>query len=266
MTIAIPPMTVLMARAMLEITAPLRPWPMSTPYDINFCFPVRELENDRPARHADLFFRGFSPYGPLLFQHVPSGPFSSATAFTEQFVHARMQANPANMLYAIIDKTRTPRSSNGTDAPPSSTDFAGTIAYFFGSPTHLSIEIGFAIILPPFQRTHVTTNAVGLLLRYALDLPTASPPGLGLRRVQWQTSEKNEVSIRVAERMGLKREGILRWDRVYMDGQGKAGTGEDIREGDPMPGTSCRHTVMLAICWDDWENGGREQVARLMDR
>ncbi|KAG6372491.1 acetyltransferase [Boletus reticuloceps] len=145
-------------------------------------------------------------------------------------------------------------------------DFAGTIGYLHGSPTHLSVEIGFIIILPPFQRTHVTTNAVALLLRYALDLPTATPPGLGLRRVQWQSSEKNEASIRVAERMGFKREGLLRWDRVYMGGQGKAGNGEDVREGDPMPDTLGRHTVLFALCWDDWENGGRERVAQLTDR
>lgn len=171
------------------------------------------------------------------------------------------------ILYAILNKTRShPTVNDGTDAPPSSADFAGTIGYLHGSPTNLSIEVGFIIVLPPFQRTHVTTNAVGLLLRYALDLPTASPPGLGLRRVQWQASERNQASIRVAERMGFKREARLRWDRVFIGGRGKVGNGEDIREGDPKPGTLGRHTVLLAICWDDWENGWREQVTRLMDR
>ena len=166
------------------------------------------------------------------------------------------------ILYAILDKTRSPP----TNASPSSANFAGTIGYLHGSPTNLSIEIGFIIILPPFQRTHVTTNAVALLLRYALDLPTASTAGLGLRRVQWQTSEQNEPSIRVVERMGFKREALLRWDRVFVGGQGKVGNGEDIREGDPQPGTLGRHTVMFAICWDDWENGCREQVTQLMNR
>jgi len=220
----------------------------------------------QPAQHADLFFQGSSSH-PELYQHLPFGPFPSATAFVEQLVQGRIQPNPGCTLYAIIDKTRTrPRAHDRTNAlPPSDIDFAGTIGYLNGSPTHLSVEIGFIIILPPFQRTHVTTNAMGLLLRYAFDLPTASPPGLGLRRVQWQSSEKNEASIRVAERMGFKREGLLRWDRVYVGGKGKVGNGEDVRAGDPMPDTLGRHTVLLATCWDDWENGGREQVTRLMN-
>ncbi|KAF8435500.1 acyl-CoA N-acyltransferase [Boletus edulis BED1] len=230
---------------------------MSTPtpplYDVNFCFPVRELENDRvkltpfiPAQHADLFFQGSSSH-PELYQHLPPGPFPSATTFTEDYVHVHIQPNTGNIFYAIIDKTRTSRMDDGTNVPPTDIDFAGIIGYIHGSPTHLSVEIGCIIVLPPFQRTHVTTDAVGLLLRYALDLPTATPPGLGLRRVQWQTSEKNEASIRVAERMGFKREARL-------------------IDGDPRAGTLGRHTVVFAICWDDWENGGREQVARLMDR
>ncbi|KIJ19608.1 hypothetical protein PAXINDRAFT_68932 [Paxillus involutus ATCC 200175] len=223
--------------------------------DINFCFPAPELENERvkltpfiPSLHADLFFQGSSPH-PGLYQYLPFGPFTSAPSFTQELIQGRIAPNQSMILYAIIDKTRTPTP----DAPPSSADFAGTIGYLNASPVNLSIEIGFIIILPPFQRTHVTTNAVGLLLRYALDLPTASPPGLGLRRVQWQANEVNEASIRVAERMGMKREGVLKWDRVLPDGKGKAWNGEKIREGDPRPGTLGRHTVILAICWDDWQ-------------
>ncbi|KAF8129807.1 hypothetical protein EV363DRAFT_1432343 [Boletus edulis] len=200
-------------------------------YDVNFCFPARELENDRvkltpfiPAQHADLFFQGSSSH-PELYQHLPPGPFPSATTFTEDYVHVHIQPNTGNIFYAIIDKTRTSRMDDGTNVPPTDIDFAGIIGYIHGSPTHLSVEIGCIIVLPPFRKTHVTT--VG--------------------RVQWQTSEKNEASIRVAERMGFKREARL-------------------IDGDPRAGTLGRHTVVFAICWDDWENGGREQVARLMDR
>ena len=198
---------------------------------------------------------------------MPIGPYSSASAFTDNLIHGRTQPDPGLVLYAILDKTRSQPIGTGSEASvsPSSADFAGMIGYLHGSPTNLSVEIGLLVILPPFQRTHVTTNAVGLLLRYALDLPTASPPGLGLRRVQWQTSERNDPSIRAAQRMGFRKESLLRWDRVFPGDQGKVGNGEDIREGDPRPGTLGRHTLVFAICWDDWENGGREQVVRLMD-
>ena len=33
--------------------------------------------------------------------------------------------------------------------------------------------------------------------------------------------------------------------------------------GDPRRG---RHTSVLAVCYDDWENGAREQVRALIDR
>ncbi|KAG9312449.1 acyl-CoA N-acyltransferase [Chiua virens] len=248
--------------------------PTTVPYDFNFDFPVRELENDRvrlspfiPSQHAELFFQGSLSHS-TLYQHLPFGPFTSATDFVQQLIYDRIQLDRGMILYAIIDKTKSSRTPGSTDAniALSSADFAGIVGYLNGSPVHLKIEIGFVIVLPSFQRTHVTTNAVGLLLRYALDLPTATPPGLGLRRVQWQASERNDASIRVAERMGFTKEGLLRWERMFPGDQGKAGNGEDIREGDPRAGTIGRHTVMLAMCWDDWGNGWRDQVAQLMDR
>ena len=271
--------------------------PTPAPYDVNFCFLVRDLESDRvkltpfivslasppigeirdltyrsvhdrqPTQHADLFFQGSASH-PELYQHMSFGPYSSASAFTENLVRGHIQPNPSLALYAVLDKTQSQPISTGSEASvsPSSANFAGMIGYIRGSATNLSVEIGLLVILPPFQRTHVTTNAVGLLLRYALDLPTASPPGLGLRRVQWQASERNDTSIRAAQRLGFRREGLLMWDSMFPGDQGKVGNGEDIREGDPRPGTLGRHTLVFAICWDDWENGGREQVTRLMDK
>ncbi|KAK3174563.1 hypothetical protein OEA41_001809 [Lepraria neglecta] len=93
---------------------------------------------------------------------------------------------------------------------------AGIMAYMNSSTTNMSIEIGYVITLPPFQRTHVTTNGVGLLLQYALDPP--SEGGLGLRRVEWMTSSANSASIRTAERTGFEKEGLLRWHRVFPGG------------------------------------------------
>ncbi|KAH7886583.1 acyl-CoA N-acyltransferase [Phlebopus sp. FC_14] len=237
-------------------------------HDANFCFPVRELENERvkltpfiPSQHAELFFQGSAAH-PELYQFVPIGPYSSAEEFTKELIQGRIAPNPGMVLYAIIDKTRSP----SPDASPSPADFAGVIGYMNTSPVNLSTEIGFVIILPLFQRTHVTTNASGLLLQYALNSPSALVPGLGLRRAQWQANEANSASINLAERMGFRREGILRWDRVVAGGRGKIGDTVTLREGDPKPDTLGSHSVMLAMCWDDWEEGGRERVLRLLDR
>ncbi|KAF9244478.1 hypothetical protein BU15DRAFT_85869 [Melanogaster broomeanus] len=184
------------------------------PYDVNFCFPVRELENERvkltpfiPSQHAELFFQGSSAH-PELYRYLPFGPFASPAAHTRELIHGRIGPDPSQILYAIIDKTRTPDPRARASPSPSRADFAGAIGYLNASRAHLSVEIGFVI------------------------------------------------------RMGFRREGLLRWDRVLLAG----GNRKAIREGDPRPGTVGRDTIMLAICWDDWENGGRERVAQLMDR
>lgn len=247
------------------------------PYDVNFCFPVRELENGKikltpfiPLTHADLLFQGCADH-PELFQCLPFGPYDSASDLTKDLIEGRIGSNPSMILYAIIDKTRSPHPTPASPShAPSQVGFAGVIGYLNTCPIHLKTEIGFIIVLPPFQRTHVTTNAVGLLLQYALNLPSTSDsvsfPGLGLRRVQWQANELNAKSIRVAERMGFKMEGILRWDRVLPGGKGKPTNGIEPRANDLKPGMGGRHTAILSICWDDWENGGREEVSRMMAR
>lgn len=232
----------------------------------NFPFAVREVENDRvklvpfvSSLHADLFFQG-SVNHPELFRFLPYGPYDSAAEFVEGLIEGFINSHPGAALYAIIDKTHSfPHSLS-----PSQADFAGVIGYLNTSTTHLKTEIGCITILPPFQRTHVTTNAVGLLMEYALNPPSFS--GLGLRRVQWQADELNFQSIQTAERMGFKREGTLRWDRVLPSDKGKPGNSTQSRAGDPKSDCVGRHTAILAICWDDWENGGREEVLRLMAR
>jgi RimJ/RimL family protein N-acetyltransferase len=120
------------------------------------------------------------------------------------------------------------------------------------------------MILPSFQRTHVTSNAVGLLLHYALDLPVDG--GLGLRRAVWQANVFNEASVRSAERMGFKLEAVLRWDRVLPIDKDDARNKKGERNGDPRAGCVGRDTAMLSICWDDWESGGKEHVDSIMDR
>ncbi|QRV88913.1 GNAT family acetyltransferase [Ceratobasidium sp. AG-Ba] len=135
------------------------------------------------------------------------------------------------------------------------------MGYLNAAPEFASVEIGYAIVLPAYQRTFVSTHAIGLLLRYALDLPADG--GLGLRRVQWQAHADNAPSIRAAQRMGMKLEGIIRWQRPWPADKAGACQG---RDGDALGPVAGRHSAILAICWDDWEDGGRELVRKMMDR
>ena len=133
------------------------------------------------------------------------------------------------------------------------------------SPANLSGEIWWVVVFPAFQRTYVTTNAIGLLLRYCLELPSAPQwPGLGFRRVQWTAHTANPVSQAAAQRMGFEEEGVLHW--TWVTAEGKEGNGIALRDGDPKSPRLGRHSVMLSLCADDWESGGREHVQHLIDR
>lgn len=144
---------------------------------------------------------------------------------------------------------------------------AGVVGLLNTLAEHASTEIGFITIFRAFQRSHVSTHAIGLLLHYLLELPDSksSPygPGIGLRRVQWQAHADNKPSVRAAERMGFKLEGIMRWQRVLPIGK----RGYDVpteRAGGDRKG---RHSAVLALCWDDWElEGARELVRKQMER
>ncbi|KAL8946390.1 MAG: hypothetical protein Q9183_007912 [Haloplaca sp. 2 TL-2023] len=165
------------------------------------------------------------------------------------------------MLYAVIDKTKP--TSCPTNDPEGA--LTGVIGHLNSNVEHKSAEIGFVITLPAFQRTHVTSNAIGLLLHYALDTPEQG--GLGLRRVQWQANSVNELSRKVAERMGFEFEGVMRWHKIFKDGvaNGKVGNGRGTPKG-AEEGDLGRDTAIYGLCWDDWVDGGREKVEGVMGR
>ncbi|KAG1816557.1 acetyltransferase [Suillus variegatus] len=239
---------------------------MTLSEDLNFCFPVRELSNERikmtlfkASIHSSPLCSILSAH-PELWAHMPTGPFQTVQDFNINFLETLVHHDPGMVSFAIIDKTKPPSAADEEG------ELAGMMSYMNSSSVHLCTEIGYIIILPQFQRTHVNSNAVGLLLRYALQVP--SQGGLGLRRVQWQCSSVNAPSIRAAERLGFKKEGIMKWHRVFPGGKDKA----KVHNGREMPRGSldeedyARDTVVLAHCWDDWEQGGRENIQAIMNR
>jgi ribosomal-protein-alanine N-acetyltransferase len=98
------------------------------------------------------------------------------------------------------------------------------------------------IVRGPFESAHagwsVSADLMGRGLgtegvRALLDIALAEPPdGLGLHRVQANIIPRNAASLRIAEKVGLRREGLgLRYLRI-------AGTWEDH--------------VMLAVTREEW--------------
>ncbi|GJE99953.1 GNAT family N-acetyltransferase [Phanerochaete sordida] len=224
---------------------------MAAAYDPNFHFAVKELESERvklvpyhPEMNGRAFYEASLPY-PEIYKWVPFGPFSASDSFLE-YIERRIRRDPAITLYVVYNKSQE-----------SGDEIAGAIGLLNTDPTNLCTEIGFVFTLPPFQRSHVTTNAVGLLLAWCLD-------DLKLRRVQWQANARNEKSIAAAQKLGFTFEGVVRWQRILPPE--KHETGAKPREDDPKPEYYGRNTALLSICWDEWESGVKEKVFQRMNR
>jgi len=230
----------------------------SDPYDINWIMPLHEttLESDRikltpfiPSLHAKAYAEQVAAH-PELHRYIPFNPSTLDEVLTKVELMVRRQ--PTWILFAIIDKAR-----RGT--------FVGTIGLIRTSSANLSAEIGWAVVFPEFQRTYVTSNAIGILLQYCLELPSnPQRPGLGLRRVQWTAHTDNRPSHAAAKRMGFKEEGVLRWS--YVIPEGFEGNRIPLREGDPESLKPGWNSLVFSLCADDWESGGREHVQRMIDR
>jgi RimJ/RimL family protein N-acetyltransferase len=231
--------------------------PIIEPYDINYCLPLPAyLESSRvkltpfiPSLHGETFFAAYDAAQDTLGQYLPVSllTYQKFLAFVEG-----VRSDPNGILFAIIDKTK----SNGEADLKAS--LAGVIGFLNTVKGNLAVEIAPVIILPAFQRTFVATNAIGVLLKYCLDLPAQG--GIGFRRVTWTAHQDNKASMKAAERMGMKREGYLRW--TWAISPEKAGKKCGEGRGEAMG----RDSVLFAICWDDWENGAKDVVEKLIER
>jgi RimJ/RimL family protein N-acetyltransferase len=172
-----------------------------------------------------------------------------------EFYENNIGSLPEECLYAVFDKIGT------SEREFSDRNYAGVASLSATKPVNATTELGI-LIFPAFQRTHVATNAIGLLLFWTLDPPSIG--GLGLRRVEWKTHAENAASRRAALRMGFEFEGIARWQRVFPGGKValpvEALEKRNGTKGEP-PG---RHTAIYSIVWDEWDEK-RPTVVTLME-
>jgi RimJ/RimL family protein N-acetyltransferase len=191
---------------------------------------------------------------PGLFTYIDFPVMKTEADFLTEF-YDNISASPEDCLYAVFDKT----AGRGEDTARS--NYAGILSLNATSPVNAATEVG-AIIFPGFQRTHVASNAIGLILLWTLDPPSAG--GLGLRRVEWRTHAENQASRKFALRMGFELEGILRWQRVSPTKVALPVDELEKRNGTKgeMPG---RHTAVYSIVWDEWDDK-RAKVLAAMER
>ncbi len=109
------------------------------------------------------------------------------------------------------------RAEKGTDLPfvaihLASGRVAGATRYLNIMPKDRGLEIGGTWYGTDFQRTPVNTECKYLLLTHAFET-------LKCIRVQLKTDKRNERSQKAIERLGAKKEGILRNHMILPDGR-----------------------------------------------
>ncbi|WP_371820327.1 GNAT family N-acetyltransferase [Verticiella alkaliphila] len=109
----------------------------------------------------------------------------------------------------------------------------GTTRYHDILPAVRRVEIGYTWYARSAQRSHVNTAAKLLLLTHAFDT-------LGCRCVGWRTDNFNYASQRAIERLGARRDGVLRNHATRPDG-------------------TVRDTVMYSLLAGEWP-GVRDQL------
>lgn len=114
---------------------------------------------------------------------------------------------------------------------------AGATRYLNITPEHRGLEIGGTWYGLEFRRTAVNTECKYLLLRYAFET-------LGCIRVQFKTDLRNERSQRAIERLGAKREGVLRNHMILPDGRFRDSVFFSILDTE-WPGVKMRLEEML---------------------
>ena len=106
-------------------------------------------------------------------------------------------------------------------------------------PAVKRVEIGYTWYAKRCQRTHVNTTCKLLMLTHAFD-------ALGCHVVGWRTDNFNHASQRAIERLGAKKDGVIRGHALRRDG-------------------TIRDTVMYSLRSGEWPEV-RAQLNDLLDK
>ena len=148
---------------------------------------------------------------PMAEAHVPGlADIGVGEDFWDFMLYGDMktEANMANWVRDILSRPDLPFAVIHL----ASGRVAGATRYLNITPEHRGLEIGGTWYGLEFQRTAVNTECKYLLLQYAFET-------LDCIRVQFKTDLRNERSQRAIERIGAKREGVLRNHMILPDGQ-----------------------------------------------
>ena len=113
----------------------------------------------------------------------------------------------------------------------------GSTSYHDIVPAIQRLEIGYTWYAQSVQRTHVNTTCKLLLMAHAFE-------ALQARVVGWRTDNFNFASQRAIERLGAKKDGVLRGHQMRRDG-------------------TIRDTVMYSMTAGEWPEAKAQLLYRL---
>jgi len=174
--------------------------------------------------HHEAGFRAAAADGELWTLRVTSVPEPEQTrAYIETAL--RMREEGSRFAFAVVDE------ASGT--------VLGSTSYHDILPTVKRVEIGYTWYAQRVQRTHVNTTCKLLMLGHAFDT-------LGCHVVGWRTDNFNFASQRAIERLGAKKDGVIRGHALRRDG-------------------TIRDTVMYSMRAGEWPEA-RAQLLYLLHR
>jgi RimJ/RimL family protein N-acetyltransferase len=178
------------------------------------------LEPLDATRHAsDLFKASHGNEAALrIWDYLPWGPWDSEEEYTK---FLRRQTARHDQIYYAIRQAADGKA-------------CGQTSFLDIQPENGVIEIGSIWFGVSLRRTRSATEALYLMLRYAMD-------DLGYRRMQWRCNALNAASRAAARRLGFRFEGIFH-NHMIVKGQN-------------------RDTAWYSILDDEWP-----EVRKIMER
>ena len=140
------------------------------------------------SEHTNALFELISlPSEEAIWTYMPAGPYPTLEEFQKEMKFWEIRTEMLH--YTIVyEETNKP---------------LGMMALLNINPDQGSIEIGFIWFTKPLRQTAAATEALFLMMDYALNT-------LGYRRLEWKCNKNNANSMRAAERLGFTYEGIFR--------------------------------------------------------
>jgi RimJ/RimL family protein N-acetyltransferase len=199
------------------------------------------LEPLDAARHAsDLFDASHGSADALrIWDYLPVGPWGSEPEYTK--ILRQQTARHEQIYYAV-------RRAEGGKA-------CGQTSFLDIQPENGVIEIGSIWFGLTLRRTRSATEALYLMLRYAMD-------DLNYRRMQWRCNALNAASRAAARRLGFRFEGIF-YNHMIFKGMNRDTAWYSILD-DEWPDVRAILEQWLAPANFDQDGAARTSLAALM--